>query len=79
MAEALIELYQKEGLASQVAEGYRLAAYAYNAAGYKENAVVMARIAMEYGLYTWKDSVKLQDTSLLLSDPEGHWAWKQRV
>lgn len=80
MAEALIELYHKEGLFCTIADGYRLAAYAYSAVRDKHNSLKLAHEALGYGLQTWDDaSSKRMDVLQLMLEPESHWTWNRRA
>lgn len=79
MAEALVELYQKESLFCHIADGYHLAAHAYSAVRDRYNALRMANNAMGYGLQAWMDmGARMMDVLQLLVDTEAHWTWNQR-
>ncbi|KAK5988286.1 SET domain-containing 5-like protein [Cladobotryum mycophilum] len=79
MAETLIDMYQDEGLFSNIADGYKLAAHSYSAVRDKYNALRTANNAMGYGLQTWKFmGIRMRDVLELMMDPEAHWSWNHR-
>jgi hypothetical protein len=79
MAKKLIELYKEEKLFCIIADGYKLAAYAYNAVRDRYNALRMANFAINYGLQSWRYmGGKMIDALQLLTSPEDHWTWGQR-
>jgi hypothetical protein len=79
MAESLVELYRKEGLFSDIAEGFRLATHTFSAVKDRYNAMRMAHSAVGYGLQTWRDmGIRMKDTLQFMMDPEAHWTWGKR-
>ncbi|GIK06676.1 SET domain-containing protein 5 [Aspergillus viridinutans] len=80
MARTLVDLYTKENLWCHIADGYRLAAHAYNAVRDRGNALRMANLAFGYGLQAWRYmGRKMIDMLDLMTSPEEHWTWGQRV
>ena len=79
MAELLVSLYEQERLYASIADGYTLAALAYNAVGNEWMAVKYAMRAVEIGLIHSgprdEDLVLMKE---LIRDPREHSSWMLR-
>jgi len=79
-ADALVALYELEGLWGPIADAYVYAALEYSGVGDAWGAVMWAERAVEAGLlYSGPYDRDVRVMRELLRDPRSHWSWMLRV